>query len=90
MKELKVEDWLVQGIESLGGWCPKIAALAWVGFPDRTCLLPGGVLVFVETKTIGGSVKSWQKRVHERLRKLGFRVEVLWTIEQVDAFICSL
>jgi hypothetical protein len=52
-------------------------------------VLPG-VIVFVETKAPNGELKSWQARCHARLTKLGFRVEVLWTVSMVHGFLCSL
>lgn len=87
MLEEVVEDGLVGGVEAMGGLCLKLNPLWYVGIPDRFCLLPGGRLVFVETKTKGGRVKPKQRRWHERLRRLGFRVEVVWTLEQVADFL---
>jgi len=37
-----------------------------------------------------GKVKPWQNRCHIALRLLGFRVEVLWTPEQVNKFLETL
>jgi len=87
MLEAVVEDALNGGVDALGGLCLKLNPLWYVGIPDRLCLLPGGRLVFVELKTIGGRVKRKQSRWHERLRALGFRVEVIWTLEQVAGFL---
>jgi hypothetical protein len=35
-------------------------------------------------------LKPWQSRMHQTLRELGFRVEVLWSIGQVHHFILTL
>lgn len=53
------------------------------GLPDRLVLLPGGRLVFVETKSPTGTVRPHQTVVHEKLRRLGFTVVVLSSQEQV-------
>ena len=61
------------------------------GFPDRIVLLPRGVLVWVETKRPQGGVLSpIQKVQHVLLRRLGQRVEVVWTKDQADDLIDSL
>jgi len=88
--EADVEEELRIGIELLGGQCLKFTVPGRRGAPDRIILMPGGLIVFVELKTIGGVLESWQKRFHTMLRSLGFRVEVLWTKEQVRAFFPTL
>lgn len=90
MLEAKVEDCLVDGVESLGGLAFKFVPAGIIGIPDRIVLLPGGRLIFVELKKPDGKVKPWQTRMHQTLRNLGFRVEVLWTIEQVNGFLRHL
>lgn len=44
-------------------------------------------LHLVECKTIGGALDPWQVRDHERRRKLGCHVYVLWTKAQVDQYV---
>lgn len=88
--EKKVEKYLVVRVESLGGLCVKFPPLFFRGFPDRIVLLPGGVIVFVETKAPGETPRLIQRKVHARLRRLGFRVEVLDNHEDIDGFILTL
>lgn len=90
MREAKIEGALVAGVELEGGLCLKLNPLWFIGIPDRLCLLPGGRAIFVETKAPDGVLRGKQPRVHEWLRNLGFRVEVLWTLEQVVRFLESL
>ena len=40
-------------VKELGGICLKYANAGMVGYPDRICLLPGGVTVWVELKKQG-------------------------------------
>ena len=87
MYENAVENYLVAGVEALGGICPKLVDQGRRGFPDRTVMIPHHDIVFVETKTTDGHVASWQNRYHKQLHDLGFRVEVLWTCKQVDEFL---
>ncbi len=90
MLEADVEDELSAGMAHLGGLYFKFRPFGIIGVPDRICLLPGGRLIFVELKKPRGVVKPWQWRMHERLRELGFRVEVLFSIAQVRAFLLTL
>ena len=89
--ENEVEGHLRRCVEKAGGLCVKFLPDFARGFPDRIVLLPGGVLVWVETKRPQGGVLSpVQKVQHVLLRRLGQRVEVVWTKDQADALIDSL
>ena len=89
--ENEVEGHLRRRVEKAGGLCVKFLPDFARGFPDRIVLLPGGVLVWVETKRPQGGVLSpIQKVQHVLLRRLGQRVEVVWTKDQADDLIDSL
>ena len=89
--ENEVEGHLRRLVEKAGGLCVKFLPDFARGFPDRIVLLPGGVLVWVETKRPQGGVLSpVQKVQHVLLRRLGQRVEVVWTKDQADDLIDSL
>ena len=89
--ENEVEGHLRHRVEKVGGICVKFLPDFARGFPDRIVLLPGGVLVWVETKRPQGGVLSpVQKVQHVLLRRLGQRVEVVWTKDQADDLIDSL
>ena len=89
--ENEVEGHLRRRVEKVGGVCVKFLPDFARGFPDRIVLLPRGVLVWVETKRPQGGVLSpVQKVQHVLLRRLGQRVEVVWTKDQADDLIDSL
>lgn len=90
MREKTVENYLVEAVEHLGGLCVKFPPLFFRGFPDRIVLAPVAIIVFVETKARGKKPSLIQRKVHARLRRLGFRVEVLDNHEDVDGFILTL
>jgi hypothetical protein len=90
MLEHHVEDILRLGIKALGGLCIKLNPLGYVGIPDRMVLLPGGRLVFVELKIRKGIAGRLQGRWRTKLTALGFRVEWLWSADEVKDFLCSL
>lgn len=85
--ESDVERVLVIGIESMGGQCLKLGQEGW---PDRIALLPGGRVVWVETKRPDGRVAELQKWRAAQLRNLGFRVEIPWNKEDVVQILKSL
>lgn len=90
MKEVYIERLLVTSVEKMGGMCVKFPAVFYAGFPDRLIFLPGGLLVLVEIKASGKKPRLLQQKVHTKLRGLGFRVEVLDTIQAVEAFILTI
>lgn len=88
MAEAVVERALVTGATNRGWWCPKSAIVP--GFPDRMLLASGGRLVFVELKARGERPRRLQRYVHRKLRGLGFRVEVIDSMQGVDALFQEL
>ncbi len=82
-----IEHKLVELIKLHNGLCIKLLCDQFIGLPDRLCLLPNGKLVFVELKTTGKKPRRIQTVVHNKLRKLGFRVEVIDTTAKVIELI---
>lgn len=85
--EKVLEKKLREKAKALGGWAIKIPALHVSGIPDRLCLLPGGVIIFVELKTTGQKPTKLQIHMHEKLKRLGFDVEVVDSSEKLDAIL---
>lgn len=79
MCENSIEKRLVTEVERVGGWCLKLPAIHNAGLPDRLCLFPGGEVVFVELKAFGKKPRKIQILMHQKLKALGFRVEVIDT-----------
>lgn len=89
--ESEIESYLRKSIEALDGECVKFIPDYKRGWPDRLVLLPGGTVIWVETKRPeGGKVSPAQRVAHVMLRRLGHRVELIWTREQVDRLVESL
>ena len=88
--EKQIEKHLVNRVEARGGLAVKFPPLFFAGFPDRIVLMPGGRVVFVELKAPGQRPRALQERVHDRLRGLGFRVEVVDSVEGADLFLRSI
>jgi hypothetical protein len=89
--EAKVEKYLVDCVELLGGMCPKFNDPGRRGAPDRIVCLPGHPAYFVELKRPKiGKLDAHQVRYHEALRKAGQRVWVIWSKEEVDGFFAQI
>ena len=87
--EKLIEKTLNAEVKSLGGWSLKLLCQFVTGLPDRLVLLPGGVMFFVEVKSTGKKPTAVQKLVHEKLRRLGFRVEVIDSLKQLNEILNS-
>lgn len=74
----------------LNGYYLKLLSKHISGLPDRLCLLPGGRVIFVELKTTKKQPSKIQLRWHKRIRRLGFRVEVLDSSQQIKELIEEL
>ena len=88
--EKLVERKLVELVKINNGMCIKLLCDQLIGLPDRLCLFPNHKMAFVETKTTGQKPRRIQAYMHKKLRALGFRVEVIDSIEGVEQFIDNI
>lgn len=90
MKEVTVENYLVEQVEKRGGFCPKTVWLGRRGCPDRDVYWPEGLVDKVETKRPdGGSYEPGQEEAHKKLAKFGIPVYLLNTKAKVDIYIVA-
>jgi hypothetical protein len=85
--EKLVERRLVELVKINNGMCIKLLCDQLIGLPDRLCLFPNHKMAFVETKTTGQKPRRIQAYMHKKLRALGFRVEVIDSVEDVINFV---
>lgn len=85
MRESKIERCLREAAAAQGWAAYKFNSAGHPGVPDRLCLGPGSRMFFVETKAPGGLPSPEQTREHARLRRRGFRVFVVDSIDAVWA-----
>ena len=90
MRETRVESNLITRIEKLGGKCWKFVSPGNRGVPDRLVLLPGGRAVFIELKAPKKKASLQQLKRISELKALGFEVEVLDTVEKINAYARKL
>lgn len=93
MRESTIEEYLVERVKALGGEVRKVKWIGRHGAPDRLVMLPlykgaprdfAPRALWVELKAPGEKPKPHQAREHERMRKMGQRVEVVDSFERVD------
>lgn len=86
MRESQIENYLVQQVKALGG---EVRKVKWIGrnsAPDRFVMIKGNSF-WAEIKAPGEKPTPAQAREHERMRKMGQRVEVIDSIEQIEELI---
>lgn len=85
--EKDIEKKLVSLVRKHGGRCEKLVNAGFSGFPDRTVLLPGGKVIFVETKRPrGGRYSALQNKWRDWLHELGFSYYRIKDVEQLKTF----
>ncbi len=85
--EKLLERKLNKAVEKAGGWSIKLFTAYVSGLPDRLCLLPGGRLFFAEVKTTKKLPRAVQIVIHKKLRKMGFRVELIDNSEKIKQIL---
>ena len=85
--EKQIEAALASEVKKHGGIAPKFASPGFAGMPDRIILLPGGRMAFAELKAHGKKPRRLQLARHRFLRRLGFRVYVIDSTEQIGGVI---
>lgn len=103
MRESQIEKHLVNRVVELGGEVRKVKWLGRRGAPDRLVMLPQRLranaldrafgsmyhpsTIWVELKAPGEKPEPHQLREHERMRRMGQRVEVIDSIEGVEELL---
>lgn len=87
MREKTLERKLVEAVKAMGGIAPKFVSPGFDGMPDRLVLLPFGRIGFVEVKRHGEKPRPLQESRHGMLRRLGFKVFVIDSIEQIGGVV---
>lgn len=88
--EKKIEEYLIKKVNEMKGHAYKFNSEQRRGVPDRICILPKGLLVFVECKRPGKEPTTTQYREMARLRAFGQNVTWVSTTEEVDELILSI
>lgn len=87
MRESQIEKHLVEQVKALGGEVRKVRWVGRNGAPDRFVMLPGQPGLWIELKAPGMRCRPHQIREHVRMQRMGQRVEVVDSIEGVNAVL---
>ena len=87
MLEKQIENKLTRSVKKAGGIALKFVSPGFAGIPDRLVLLPDGMCAFVELKAPGKHTRPLQTVRHRMLQKLGFKVYVIDSTEQIEGVI---
>lgn len=101
VRESQIEARLKQRALALGGEVRKVRWIGRSGAPDRLVMLPGTLFarngvttpvdipqtIWVELKAPGRKPTAAQAREHERMRKMGQRVEVVDSYERIEEIL---
>lgn len=90
MREKQIEKYLAKKIDELGGISRKFISPQRRGVPDRICLLPYGLVYFVECKAPNGKLSKLQELEKGLMESLGCNYSVVWDYESVDRLIHKL
>lgn len=86
--ENSIEQHFVAAVRASGGETRKVKWLGHDGAPDRLAGWPDlGRHALVELKRPKGIAEIHQRREHDKLRAMGFRVDILDTKEAVDQWV---
>ena len=88
--EKNLERELAQKARRRGCLALKFASGTETGYPDRLVLMPGGRAEWVELKSEGERPTTLQRIRHGQLRRMGFRVEVIRTREELRQYLAGL
>lgn len=86
MRESQIEKSLVQQVKALGG---EVRKVKWIGrnsAPDRLVLIKDNSF-WAELKAPGEKPTPAQAREHERMRRMGQRIEVIDSIERIQELL---
>ena len=88
--EKRLEQIFCSKVKQKGGMAFKFVSPGMSGVPDRLVLLPEGKVAFAELKAPGKKPRPLQEARHRLLRKLGFKVYVIDSTEQIGGMLNEL
>ena len=88
--EQKLQNYLKDRVEALGGQFRKLEWTGRRGAPDCFIWWPGPSFAFIEVKAPDGRVTVLQQRELDRLSRDGFNTAVVWSKDDIDAVVFAL
>lgn len=89
MLESRLQSKCLDACKKQGILAVKVDSTSSRGFPDMTCVLPNGVVVFVELKTPTGKTSALQDRMIGKLERNNANVYVIRSLDDFKAVIAQ-
>lgn len=86
-EEKKIEQELIKEVKAMGGICYKFMSPGRKHVPDRLCVLPKGIIFFVECKKEDEEPRSGQYRELVRLRDMDHHAYYVNSFEHLHALL---
>lgn len=87
MLEKNLQQKIIHAAKELGVLAVKVDSTSRRGWPDLTCVLPNGVVVFVEVKTKTGRLSKLQAKTISEINSQGGYAHVVRSVEQFTSLI---
>lgn len=84
VSEKAIERYLTTQVKEMGGICLKYSQPGSVGYPDRICLLPGGVTLWIEIKSKGEKPRALQSIRFQQMASIEHPVYVCDSKAEID------
>ena len=89
MRESAIQQKVMQKCMQRGILCVKVDSSSSRGWPDLTCVLPNGTVLFVELKTQTGKTSKLQDYMIEKLKRNEANVHIIRSVEAFDRLVTS-
>ena len=87
MRESAIQQKVMQKCMQKGILCVKVDSSSSRGWPDLTCVLPNGTVLFIELKTATGKTSKLQDYMINKLKRNKANVYIIRSIEAFDQLI---
>ena len=87
--EKVLERKLCKAVKDLGGHAYKFVSPNQRGVPDRVCVLPYGIVAFVELKTTGKKPTKLQQMCIDKLEGMGHRCYVIDSSDNITDLVVT-
>lgn len=93
VKKLRKDGYLLHGdangvyIQNMGTKKKMQASGLLKGYPDLTFILENGIVLWVELKRKGNTAEAHQIALHEKMRSMGHKCEVVIAESAADAYL---
>ena len=89
MRESIIQQKITQKARQQGILCVKVDSSSSRGWPDLTCVLPNGTVLFIELKTPTGKLSRLQEHMIEKLKRNQANAHIIRSVEAFDHLVAS-